>query len=152
METKAIAKNIRISPEKVNLLVAQIKKLPPSEAVNVLSLVNKSSSPVLRKVIKSAIANAKNNRNLTESELMFKEIIVTKGPMFKRFQPISRGRAHHILKRSSHITVILTQKPSDKKQLEQKAPKVEVKNESRTGDSKLEIQNSRQRRANGTKS
>lgn len=107
MEIKASVKNIRISPEKINLLVAQIKPLSPVQAIKVLSLVNKSSSPVLKKLIQSAVANAKHNQGAQESELAFKEIMVTKGPSYKRFQPVSRGRAHHILKRTSHIQVIL---------------------------------------------
>ncbi|MBI3341508.1 50S ribosomal protein L22 [Candidatus Curtissbacteria bacterium] len=107
METQATVKNIRISPEKVNLLVAQIKPMSPVQAIKVLKFVNKSSSEVLAKLIKSAIANAKHNQGAQESDLMFKEIIVTKGPSYKRFQPVSRGRAHHILKRTSQIKVIL---------------------------------------------
>lgn len=111
MEVKAITKNIRISPEKMNLLAVQIKKMNPLEAINVLTLVNKSSAPILKKIIKSAVANAKHNFNLSVADLFFKEIIVTKGPMSKRYQPISRGRAHHILKRTSHVTVVLSEKP-----------------------------------------
>lgn len=107
MEIKASVKNIRISPEKINLLVAQIKPLSPTQAIKVLSLVNKSSSPVLKKLIQSAVANAKHNQGAQESELAFKEIMVTKGPSYKRYQPVSRGRAHHILKRTSHIQVVL---------------------------------------------
>ncbi|MEX2028703.1 MAG: 50S ribosomal protein L22 [Candidatus Curtissbacteria bacterium] len=107
MQVTASVKNIRVSPEKVKLLVDQIIKAQPTNAVQILSLVNKSSSPVLKKVIASAIANAKNNHGIKEEDLFFKEILVGKGPMFKRFQPVSRGRAHHILKRTSHIRVVL---------------------------------------------
>lgn len=110
MEIKASVKNIRIAPEKVNLLVAQVKKMSPTHSVEVLKLVNKSASPVLIKLIKSALANAKNNNGLQESDMIFKEIIVTKGPMFKRYQPVSRGRSHPIAKRTSHIRVVLTAK------------------------------------------
>lgn len=142
-EVKAISKNIRISPEKVSLLVTQIKKLNPLEAINVLTMVNKSSAPILQKIIKSAVANAKHNFNLNEADLFFKEIIVTKGPMAKRFQPISRGRAHSILKRSSHVTVILgaraaQSKSEPKKAIEPAKPK--------------EVETSKPRRTNGTKS
>lgn len=115
METTATVKNIRISPEKVNLLVAQIKPMSPVQAVKVLNFVNKSSSQILSKLIKSAIANAKHNQGAQDSDLAFKEIFVTKGPSYKRFQPVSRGRAHHILKRTSNITIILqdtVKKPS----------------------------------------
>lgn len=107
LQTQAKVKNIRISSEKVNLVVSQIKKLTPMQAVEMLNFVPKSAAPVLKKLIKSAIANAKNNQGATEGNLKFKEIIVTKGPSYKRFQPISRGRVHHILKRTCHITVIL---------------------------------------------
>ena len=107
MQVKATAKYIKISPEKISLIVDQIKKYPPKDALSVLGFVNKSSSPALQKIIKSAIANAKNNFGLTEESLKFKEIFVGKGPMSKRYRPVSRGRAHPILKRTSHITVIL---------------------------------------------
>ncbi|KKR58673.1 MAG: 50S ribosomal protein L22 [Candidatus Curtissbacteria bacterium GW2011_GWA1_40_47] len=107
MEVTATAKNVRISPEKVRLVVAQIKKLPPKEAVEILNYVSKRSSLPLKKVIASAIANAKNNFDLTENSLTFREISVTKGIVFKRFKAVARGRAHPILKRTSHIKVVL---------------------------------------------
>lgn len=107
MLVKATAKYIKISPEKVSLVMDQIKKYPPKDAISILDFVNKSSSPILKKIIKSALANAKNNFGLNEDSLKFKEIFVGKGPMSKRFRPVSRGRAHQILKRTSHITVIL---------------------------------------------
>lgn len=103
----AKANNLRISPEKVRLLVDQIKKMQPSRSIAVLNLVHKSSAKPLVKVIVSAIANAKNNFGLDEPSLAFQSILVGKGPMSKRFQPVARGRAHSILKRTSHITVIL---------------------------------------------
>lgn len=93
-------------------MASEVKKMNPLEAINVLTLVNKSSALILKKIIQSAVANAKHNFNLSESDLFFKEIIVTKGPMSKRYQPIARGRAHHILKRTSHVTVILGSKPA----------------------------------------
>ena len=110
MEIQASAKNIRISPEKVRLVVDQIKKMPPQKAIQILGFVHKSSSLPLKKLIASAIANAKNNHGIAEEDLSFKEILVGKGPMYKRFQPVSRGRAHHIIKRTSHIKVVLVSK------------------------------------------
>lgn len=89
----------------------QIKKMPPAKAVAMLDFIKKSASPVLRKVIASAIANAKNNHNLKEDALLFKRIEVASGPAFKRYRPISRGRVHPILKRTSHIRVVLEGKP-----------------------------------------
>lgn len=107
MEVTAIAKNIRISPKKVGLLVAQIKKMKPQQALEILDFTSKSSAKPVKKVIASAIANAKNNLGLDQTSLRFKSITVGKGPVFKRYQPISRGRAHSILKRTSNIKVIL---------------------------------------------
>lgn len=107
MEVTATAKNIRISAKKVRLVVDQIKKMDPQTALSILELTVKSASMPLQKVIKSAIANAKNNLGLDEQSLKFKAVLVGQGPPFKRFRPVSRGRAHAILKRTSHITVIL---------------------------------------------
>ncbi len=136
MIVKAEAKNVRLSPEKVRLVVAQIKKMSPQKAVTMLGFVNKSSSPVLKKVINSAIANAKNNFGLDEQTLAFKEFSVGKGPMSKRYRPVSRGRAHAILKRTSHIKVILEGEPK--------------KNETNKSD-KTNLTNSKEAK-NGTKS
>lgn len=107
MQVKASAKNIKISPEKVNLVVTQIKKMKPQDAINTLGFFNKSSSPVLKKLISSAVANAQNNNGIQAGDLVFREIIVTKGPIIKRFRATSRGRAHSIFKRTSHVTVVL---------------------------------------------
>ena len=107
MEVKAIAKNIRISPKKVRLVVDQIKNRKPQDAVKVLDFVNKKPAAAIKKAIMSAIANAKNNYSLDEGSLVFKQISVNKGLTFKRYRPVSRGRVHHILKRASHLTVVL---------------------------------------------
>ena len=108
MDITATAKNIRVSPQKVRLVVNQIKKMAPSEAVQILDYLPQKSSPLLKKVISSAIANAKNNYGIAEDVLKFKEIQVGKGPMFKRYRAVARGRAHSILKRTSHVTVVVT--------------------------------------------
>jgi large subunit ribosomal protein L22 len=107
-EVTAMAKNIRISPKKVRLVVNQIRKMKPKEALDVLEFTLKSPSLPLKKVIFSAVSNAKNNLGWDEESLAFKSITVGKGPVFKRFRPVSRGRAHSIFKRTSHITVKLT--------------------------------------------
>lgn len=127
MEVTATAKNIRVSPEKVRLIVDQIKKMSPSKAVLLLDFINKSSAKPLKRVIASAIANAKNNFGLEESSLAIKSIFVGKGVVFKRYQPIARGRAHPILKRTSHIQVIL----------EGEQPKKETKEVKSTNDERL---------------
>lgn len=123
MIVTASVKNVRLSPEKVKLVVAQIKKMKPSSSVAILDHVHKSSSPILKKVIQSAIANAKNNFNLDEGSLVFKEILIGRGPVFKRFRAVSRGRAHAILKRTSHIKVVL--EGEQKKQAQAKSDETE---------------------------
>ena len=135
MEIVAVAKNVRISPQKVRLVASQIKKMRPQEAIKMLDFIPKGASTVLKKVIASAIANAKNNFNLSEDTLTFKEISVTKGIVFKRYRAVSRGRVHPILKRTSHIKVVLEgeqkKKVSEVSEVPEvsKVPEVEKKNE-----------------------
>lgn len=128
MQITATARNVRLSPEKVRLVVDQIKKMSPDMALKTLNFVSKKPSFALKKVIKSAIANAKNNFGVDESSLVFKEIMIGKGAVYKRFQPISRGQAHKILKRTSYIKIVLegvkkTQTKTEKLQNEQTTAK-----------------------------
>lgn len=129
MQVKAIAKNIRVSPFKVRLVVNQIKKMNPTDAVKMLDFINKAASKPVKKVVLSAIANAKNNNNLDETSLKFSEIQVGHGRAFKRYRPIARGRAHSILKRTSNIKVVLEgeqkKKPATVKSTETKSVKLE---------------------------
>ena len=107
MEIAATAKNIRVSPQKVRLVVDQIKQMKPQMAITMLGYVNKRAALPIKKVVASALANAKHNFNVDENSLVFKSLQVTEGRRFKRWRPISRGRAHSILKRTSHIKVVL---------------------------------------------
>ena len=107
MQAQAIAKNVRVSPQKVRLVIDQIKKMRPVYALRILDQTPKSASDVIKKVVSSALANAKNNLGLAEDTLVFKEVTVSKGQVFKRYRAVSRGRAHPILKRTSHIRVVL---------------------------------------------
>ena len=131
MEVTAIAKNVRISPKKVRLVIDQIKNRRPQEAVKILEFVNKRSAPAIKKAIMSAIANAKNNYALDEESLVFKQISANKGLTFKRFRPVSRGRVHHILKRASHLTVVLEGEQKVKKEPE--SQKVKETKEEKSG-------------------
>lgn len=106
-EVKAEARFIRISPRKVRLVVDSIKDLNPKEALDHLKFINKRAVKPLSKLIQSAMANAKNNHGLKENSLRFKEIQVGKGPTFKRWRAVSRGRARQIMKRTSRIKVLL---------------------------------------------
>jgi len=114
MEVKAEAKYIRMSPRKVRLVVRAIKELTAQQAVETLKFVNKRAAKPLSKLIQSAIANAKNNFGLKPETLRFKKIQVGEGPTLKRWRAVSRGRAHPIMKRTSHIKVILEGKNGTK--------------------------------------
>ncbi len=107
MQIKAEQKYIRMSPRKVKLVVDAIRSSTPKEALTQLSFISKEASVPVAKTIKQAIANATNNQNIKEEDLKFKSIQVKKGAVLKRWQAVSRGRAHSILKRTSHIMVIL---------------------------------------------
>lgn len=135
-QVTATAKNIRISAKKVRMVVDQIKKMKVQDAMAILNYTIKSSSQPLKKVIASAVANAKNNLGLDEQSLKFKTIIVGEGPVYKRFRPVSRGRAHAILKRTSHIFVTLegeqAKKVATANQTEDQKTK-EVKKEEKIG-------------------
>jgi len=134
MEIKSEQKYLLLSPKKIRVVVEMIKRMNPVIAAETLSLVGKSAAEPLRKVILSAIANAR-VKGVSETELVFKEIQVTEGPRLKRGNPVSRGMWHPIKKRMSHIRVILTTK--EKKKVEVKKEEVkEVKKEEKKGAKK----------------
>jgi len=107
---KAEQKYIRMSPQKVRKVAELIKGLSPVQAVNELKFVNKRAAKPLRKTIKQAIANAQNNEKMDKENLEFKSIQIMPGATLKRWRAVARGRAHEILKRTSHIRVILKTK------------------------------------------
>jgi large subunit ribosomal protein L22 len=109
MEAKAIARNVRIAPRKVRLVVDLIRGKKVGEALAVLAHTPKAASPVVEKVVKSAMANAEHNLNLDSSNLKISKIYVDEGPTLKRYRPRAMGRASRINKRTSHITVILSE-------------------------------------------
>ncbi|MBU1323236.1 50S ribosomal protein L22 [Patescibacteria group bacterium] len=107
MQIKAEAKFLKHGPRKVRLVADLIRPMAIDEAMTTLKhLSNRSAVPVL-KVLKQAVANAVNNYKLSKDSLTIQLIEVNVGPIYKRFQPVSRGRAHSILKRTSHIKIIL---------------------------------------------
>lgn len=110
MEFVAVQKNTRQTPRKVRLVANQIKDLPLEKALRQLAVIRKKSTLVLLKVMKQAMANAKNNHNVAVTDLEIKEIRVDEGSRYKRFRAVSRGRAHNVIKRNSHVTVVLAQK------------------------------------------
>lgn len=107
MEAKAVAKYIRVSPQKARLVVDLVRGKKIDEAKKILQFTRKYSAGVINKCLKSAIANAKQNPNIDESILYVKDIFVDQGPSLKRWRARAQGRAASIKKRMSHITIIL---------------------------------------------
>ena len=104
---RAIAKHVRISPYKVRIVLNLIRGKSYREAVAILTNTPKSASDPIKKVLMSAAANAEHNLGLDKDNLFVAECFADQGPTLKRVQPVSKGRAYRILKRTSHITVIL---------------------------------------------
>lgn len=102
---KAIARHVRVSPKKANLVAGLVRNKNAQEALHILKFTPKKSAKLIYKVVRSAVANAENNFKQNKDELIIKEIVVTKGITMKRNMPVSRGRTHPILKPTSHITV-----------------------------------------------
>ena len=103
----AVAKHVRISPYKVRIVLDVIRGKSYREAVAILENTPKSASDPIRKVLMSAAANAENNLGMSKDNLFVAECYADQGPTLKRVQPVSKGRAYRILKRTSHITAIL---------------------------------------------
>lgn len=104
---KTIQRYIRTSPRKLRLVADAVRGLSPEQALLHLKFTGKSAALPLYKAIKQAVSNAKDQLGLSVSKLTFKTIDIMEGPTYKRFQPVSRGMAHSILKRTSHIRVEL---------------------------------------------
>ena len=107
MEAKAILRTARISPQKARLVADQVRGLPAARALDLLKSSDKKAAHMIRKVVESAIANAENNQGADVDELRVKTIMVDEGPTLKRFMARAKGRGTRILKRTSHITVVV---------------------------------------------
>ncbi len=110
MEAKAVAKYVRISPFKIRKLVGSIKGKPVETGLNQLKFMPQKGAGLVEKVLRSAIANADQKEDVDVDKLVISNIIVDQGPTLKRFRARARGRGSRILKRTSHITVILAEK------------------------------------------
>ena len=108
MEVSAKLKFVRLSPQKARLIADQIRGLPVERAVELLTFSDKKAAGVLRKVLESAIANAEHNEGADIDELHVRNVTVDQGPMYKRFKARARGRVNHIMKRTSHITLTVS--------------------------------------------
>ena len=107
MLIKATQKYTRQAPRKVRLVANAIKGLPVEKAIEQLGLLERKASMVVLKVLSQALANARNNYGIQAADLKIDSITVSVGPSYKRFQAVSRGRAHSILKRTCHVCVSL---------------------------------------------
>ncbi|OGH09045.1 MAG: 50S ribosomal protein L22 [Candidatus Levybacteria bacterium RBG_16_35_6] len=138
MDIIAKSKSIRVSPRKARLVTEAVKKMPLEQALMVLTTLKKRGAIDLEKTIRGAIANATKNKNLQRESLMIKTIDVFGGPAFRRYHPSTRGRIHPYKKRTSHITVVLTDNQSAEKVMplakeELKENKKEIKKEEKNG-------------------
>ena len=110
MEAKAVLKYTRISPRKVEIVLDLIRNKPVDLAMAILKHTPKAACEDLEKLLKSAIANAENNFNMDRNNLYVSECSVCPGPMLKRIRPRAQGRAYRILKRTSHVTLVVKEK------------------------------------------
>ncbi|MFW6092964.1 MAG: 50S ribosomal protein L22 [Pseudomonadota bacterium] len=108
MQVSATAKRLRVSPQKARLVVDLVRGKPVGEALDILAFSTQKASGLVRKVVESAIANAENNEAADVDELRISEIFVNEGITMKRIKPRAKGRADRIFKRTSHITVTVT--------------------------------------------
>ena len=108
MQVSATARRLQISPQKARLVVDQVRGKPVADALDILNFSTKKGAVLVRKVLESAIANAENNEGADIDELRVSEVFVNEGMTMKRIKPRAKGRADRIFKRSSHITVTVT--------------------------------------------
>ena len=109
-EVRAVAKYVRVSPSKARLVVDLIRRKSVAQAFDILHFCERAIAVDVEKVLKSAVANAENNFNMDRNSLYVAECYVCPGPTLKRIMPRAQGRAYRILKRTSHMTVVLKEK------------------------------------------
>jgi large subunit ribosomal protein L22 len=110
METRAVARFVRISPRKIRLIMDQVRGKQVGEALNMLSFAPQRGARILKKLISSAIANAEQNTDVDVDSLFILRVYADEGPTLKRWRPRALGRATRIKKRTSHLTVILDER------------------------------------------
>ncbi|MFA6512343.1 MAG: 50S ribosomal protein L22 [Patescibacteria group bacterium] len=138
MDVQATHKFLRMLPRKVRLVAASVKGLSARHAGEQLAHSQKAAGEPLLRVLKSAIANAKQNHQIEEEALTVKNFLITAGPVLKRFQPRAYGRASAIHKRTSHVTVILNAPEKPKIATKSEKPAKEAKKETAKENKKLE--------------
>ena len=134
MEVRSIYKYARISPFKVREVTREIQGLPVSAALDVLAFTPKKAAFLINKTLKSAIANAENNANLKAEGLVVKEAVVGEGPTLRRIMARARGSASRILKRTSHIRIVLSDEIEIETRESRKAKREQQKKEPKAGE------------------
>jgi large subunit ribosomal protein L22 len=112
MQVKAVSKYARISPRKVQKVVGAVKGRPVENGLEILHFMPQKAAKILEKTIRSAVANANQNPDIDIDQLVIQNIVADQGPTLKRWKARARGRGTRILKRTSHITVILAEEAS----------------------------------------
>lgn len=123
MEARAIVRYLRVSPQKARLVVDQIRGKMVDEAISILNLTRKAVSRDITKLVKSAMANAENTKNLDVDRLYVKSAFVDGGPVMKRTHSKAMGRGALVRKRTSHVTIVLDEKAVKKAAITKKASK-----------------------------
>jgi large subunit ribosomal protein L22 len=131
MEIRSIHRYARISPFKAREVTREIQGLPVSAALDILAFTPKKAALLINQTLKSAIANAENNANLKPDGLVVKEAVVGEGPTIKRMKTRARGSGAQILKRTSHIRIVLTDEKPEKaeQKMEEKSASAAEKKE-----------------------
>src|SRR3954470_23065314 len=152
MEVRSIYKYARISPFKVREVTREIQGLPVSAALDVLAFTPKKAAFLINKTLKSAIANAENNANLKADGLVVKEAVVGEGPTMKRMMARARGSGSRILKRTSHIRIILTDEiPIETRETRKAKRKAEEKGGAGEGGAKTSAKKSKPKKKKSAK-
>lgn len=110
MKVSASLKNARMSAQKCRLVADQIRGLPVEKALNLLEFSTKRAAGLMKKILSSAVANAEYNEGMDIDELKVATVFVDEGPTLKRWRPRAKGRVNRILKRTCHITVMVSER------------------------------------------
>jgi large subunit ribosomal protein L22 len=109
MEVRALLRYARISPQKVRKIIDAVKGKPVQKGLEILKFMPQKSAGIVEKIVRSAVANADQNANLDVDSLVIRNITADQGSVLKRFRARARGRGTRIVKRTSHITVVLSE-------------------------------------------
>ena len=109
MDVRAVLKYVRISPQKVRSIVGAIKGKPVEDGLSLLKFMPQKAAKIVEKIVRSAVANADQQTEIDVDSLVIRNIVADQGPTLKRFRARARGRGTRILKRTAHITVILSE-------------------------------------------